>query len=743
MSHPEQGYTMNFSLMNESRRRFVASASALIIGTAIPLRKGMAEKAAEASKSTVTPNAFVRISSDDVVTVISKHIEFGQGTHTGMATLVAEELDADWKTIRVETAPANVALYGHLMYKWQGTGGSSAVAEAHEQMRRMGAMARWMLMQAAAKQWNVPIDKISTENGVLIHAPSKRRARYGELAAFAATLDVPDAAKLQLKSPADFRFIGKDLYLPRVDSLAKCNGTAIFSMDVRVPDMLTVVISKPPRFGAKVRSFDPSLARAVPGVVDVRQIDTGVAVYATGTWAAIEGRKQLSVSWDESDAQARDHSQIVDAFRAKATQDGAVAARRGDLDKAFATADKVLEFEYVFPFVAHAPMEPLNGYLFWDGKRVKARYGCQMTTFDQKQLAALFGLPLDRIQIETTYVGGSFGRRIDLGNKVMGPDLAADMAAAAKGWGPGQGVKVVWTREDDIRGGWYRPMILHRMKAAIRDGRISAWHDRIVGHSFAVDSVLNGKMPSGADALMVEGSANMLYDVSNFLCDAHIVRDKIPTSSLRSVGSTHTAFAVERFVDEILDALGQDAVAGRLALLNHAPREAGVLRAVAKAAKWRGGNAENGRAMGVAVGRAFSTSVAQIAEVSIGPGDVPRVHKVWCAVDCGMAVNPDVVRAQIEGGTGYGIGIALFGQITLDEGRVVQSNFHDYRVLRHHEMPEVEVIIMPSHERPTGVGELGVPMIAPAIANALARLGRPKTTLQLPLGASTQSASTA
>ncbi|WP_459713113.1 xanthine dehydrogenase family protein molybdopterin-binding subunit, partial [Paraburkholderia sp. 2C] len=403
--------------------------------------------------------------------------------------------------------------------------------------------------------------------------------------------------------------------------------------------------------------------------------------------------------------------------------------------RAFAQADRVIEAEYAFPYVAHAPMEPLCGYLFWDGRRVRARYGCQMTTFDQQQLARLFGLPPECIEIETTYAGGSFGRRIDLGNDVLGPDFAADMAAAAKAIGPGRGVKVVSTREDDIRGGWYRPMILHRMRAALVNGRVAAWHNTIAGHSFGVDSVLNSRMPGGADALMVEGAANMLYDVSHFLCDAHIVQDRIPTSSLRSVGSTHTAFAVERFIDEILDSLGQDAVQGRLALLRNAPKEAAVLREVARAANWRGGaRNQDGRAMGVAVGRAFHTSVAQIAEVSIGQDAVPRVHKVWCAIDCGMAVNPDVIRAQIEGGTGYGLGVALFGQIALRDGRVVQSNFHDYRVLRHDEMPEVEVIVMPSQERPTGVGELGVPMIAPAVAGALARLGRPRPTLRLPLG---------
>ncbi len=714
-----------------TRRAFVAATSTLVIGAALPLRKSLAEP--QPAGASLEPNAFVRIGSDDVVTVLSKHIEFGQGAHTGMATLVAEELDADWSTIRVETARADTAVYKHLIYGWQGTGGSSAIREAHEQMRRMGAMARRMLMEAAARDWAVPIGEIRTANGVLLHPPSGKSARYGELAALASTLAAPDPATLKLKAPSEFRLIGKTPHLPRVDSRAKCDGTAVFGMDIREPGMLTAVIRKAPRFGGKVRAFDPSRALEVPGVVAVRQIDTGIAVYATGTWAAIQGREALDVTWDESEAETRSTADIFAAFRSVAGKPGLIATERGDVEQAFRDADRIIEAEFTFPYVAHAAMEPLCGFIMWDGASVKARYGCQMHTFDQSQLARLFDLPVEKVEIENVYAGGSFGRRIDLGNEILGPDFAADMAAAAKGIGPGQGVKVMWTREDDITGGWYRPMILHRMRAAIKNGLLSAWHDRIVGHSFGVDSVLHARMPSGADALMVEGAANMLYGVGNFLCDAHIVRDKVPTSSLRSVGSTHTAYAVERFIDQVLEALGQDPVEGRIALLSTAPKEVGVLKAVAQAAGWSGPMVGNGRARGVAVGRAFSTSVAQIAEVSIGPDGGPRVHKVWCAIDCGMAVNPDVIKAQIEGGTGYGLGIALFGQIDLDGGRIAQSNFHDYRVLRHEEMPEVEVIIVPSNAAPTGVGELGVPMIGPAVANALARLGWSDAALQLPL----------
>ncbi|WP_313687119.1 molybdopterin cofactor-binding domain-containing protein, partial [Pantoea sp.] len=401
--------------------------------------------------------------------------------------------------------------------------------------------------------------------------------------------------------------------------------------------------------------------------------------------------------------------------------------------QAFASADKIIEAEYTFPYLAHAPMEPLNGYIFWDGDSVYAEYGCQIQTLDQAQLTAAFGLPPEKVKIETILAGGSFGRRIDFGNPKLGPDLAADMAAAALAIGPGKGIKVVWTREDDIRSGWYRPMVLHKMRAAIRNNQISAWTNTVAGHSFFKDSAFDAAIKNGLDPMLVEGSSEPPYTFANFQCDAHIVPGHVPVTSLRSVGSTHTCHAVEAFIDKVLDALGQDPVEGRLALMTDAPREAGTLRAVAKAANWTGSLVGNNRARGVAVAKAFNTRVAQIAEVSIGENGQPRVHKVWCAVDCGIAVNPDVIKAQIEGGIGYGLSVALYGNITLKEGHVEQSNFNNYRPLRINEMPEIEVIIIPSDEAPTGVGELGVPPIAPAVANALAKLGRSRDDLSLPL----------
>ncbi|MBP2199184.1 xanthine dehydrogenase family protein molybdopterin-binding subunit [Pantoea cypripedii] len=714
-----------------SRRRFIAGAGALIIGASLPLKKAMA--AVVNPQREFEANAFVQIGLDGIVTVLSKHTEVGQGVYTGMATLIAEELDADWSQIRVVAAPVDTSVYKNLSLGIQGTGGSSSIANAYEQMRRMGAAARSLMVSAAAKLWNKPASEITIQNGVVMLPGTDLKAGFGELVAIAAQLTPPDPASLVLKKPEQFTYIGKVKGPHRIDSRDKVTGKAMYSQDINKPGMLTVTIKRPPLFGSKLVSFDDSLTRQYPGVVEVKATPSGVAVYATSTWAAIKGRDLLKASWDDTKAEHRNTEEIFQEFRTTATTPGVLARKTGDAQQAFSSADKIIEAEYTFPYLAHAPMEPLNGYIFWDGDSVYAEYGCQIQTLDQAQLTAAFGLPPEKVKIETILAGGSFGRRIDFGNPKLGPDLAADMAAAALAIGPGKGLKVVWTREDDIRGGWYRPMVLHKMRAAIHDNKISAWTNTVAGHSFFKDSAFDAAIKNGLDPMLVEGASEPPYTFANFQCDAHIVPGHVPVTSLRSVGSTHTCHAVEAFIDKVLDALGQDPVEGRLALMTDAPREAGTLRAVAKAANWTGAMVGNNRARGVAVAKAFNTRVAQIAEVSIGENGQPRVHKVWCAVDCGIAVNPDVIKAQIEGGIGYGLSVALYGNITLKEGHVEQSNFNNYRPLRINEMPEIEVIIIPSDEAPTGVGELGVPPIAPAVANALAKLGRSRDNLSLPL----------
>ncbi len=530
-----------------------------------------------------------------------------------------------------------------------------------------------------------------------------------------------------MKQAANYRLIGKEGVVKRLDSADKSRGKAQFAIDISAPNMLTVVVARPPRFGGKVGSFDASAALKVKGVVDVKEIDSGIAVFATGMWPAIKGREALKITWDESAAEKRGSRELIAEYRALSRTPGKSAGKHGDAEAVLAKADKVIEAEYVFPFLAHAPMEPLDGYLEWNAQGALARFGSQFQTTEHQTIATILGLPPEKVQLETMLAGGSFGRRAQVSQH-----LAAELAMCAKAIGPNRPVKLVWTREDDLAGGYYRPLFLHRMRGAVKDGKIAAWSNSIVGQSFFLGTPFEAMtVKDGIDAVMVEGAAELPYEIADFACEVHVPKVGVPTLWWRSVGHTHTAYAVEAFVDELLQAAGQDPVAGRLAMMGKEPRLAGVLKAVAELAQWKGPDAGNGRMRGVAAVESFGSFVAQIAEVSLENGE-PKVHKVWCAVDCGVAINPDIIRAQMEGGIGFGLGHALYGEITLDAGRPVQANFDTYRSLRIHEMPAVEVVIVPSAEKPTGVGEPGVPPIGPAVANALARLGQMRPR-QLPM----------
>jgi isoquinoline 1-oxidoreductase subunit beta len=706
-----------------SRRAMLQGAAGLVIGFHLPgTARAQQSGAAQAFRpdaavsAAFAPNAFIRIGTDDTVTVLIKHIEFGQGPFTGLSTIVAEELDADWSQMRAEHAPSNPDLYKNLKFGMQGTGGSTAVANSWEQLRKAGASARAMLVQAAATAWNVEARDITVERGVLRHAASDRTGRFGQFAEAAARLPVP--ADAPLKDPAAFRLIGREGAVKKLDSAAKVNGSAQFTIDIREPGMLTVLVARPPRFGGRVASFDATETRRVRGVVDVKELPSGVAVYAEGYWPARKGRESLRVTWDESAAEKRSSERLVEEYRALARQPGLVAGSHGDAEAALARAGGVIEAEYVFPYLAHAPMEPLDGFLHWDGARARARFGSQLQTGEHMAIAGVLGVPAERVELQTMLAGGSFGRRAQPTNH-----LASELAHAANAIGPGRPVKLVWTREDDLGGGYYRPLFLHRMRGAVRDGKIVAWANTVVGQSFLKGSPFEAMIKDGIDPISVEGAQDIPYEIADFRCELHTTEVGVPTLWWRSVGHTHTGYAVECFIDELLQAAGQDPVAGRLALMGKHPRAAGVLRAVAELARWSGPGPTNNRARGVAVVESFGSFIAQIAEVSAGDSDGPRVHKVWCAVDCGIAVNPDVIRAQMEGGIGFGLGHALFAEVTLDQGRPVPANFDTYRSLRINEMPEVQVTIVRSTEQPTGVGEPGVPPIGPAAANAMARLG--------------------
>lgn len=671
------------------------------------------------------PNAFVRIGPDGTVTVVAKHLEMGQGTYTGLATIVAEELDADWSKVKVVGAPADAARYANAAFGMQGTGGSSSIANSWEQHRKAGAVARAMLIAAAAKEWGVAASELSTEPGVVVHRASNRRADYGALASTAASLTAP--ADAPLKDPKDFRLIGKAEATPRKDGVEKATGTARYTQDVQLPGLLTAVVAHPPRFGAKVKAFDAAKAKAVPGVVDVVEIPTGVAVLAEHYWAADQGRQALTVEWDESGAMAESTADLMRQFRDLAQKPGVEIRKEGDAEKGLAGAARVVEATYELPYLAHATMEPLNCVVQLGKDRCGIWNGEQFQTPDQGAVAALTGLKPEQVAITMLYAGGSFGRRAN--PKADYVLEAVSIAKAIDGRAP---VKLVWSREDDMRAGYFRPAFLHRIRAGLdAAGHPVAWWHRIVGQSILAGTIMEPK--DGKDPSSFEGAADHPYTVPNVFFDFHSPTGPVPVQWWRSVGHTHTAFAVETFMDELAHAAGKDPLAFRQGLLAQDPRRLAVLNLAAEKAGW-GTSLPAGRARGIAVHKSFNTWVAEVAEVSLERGK-PRVHRVVCAVDCGIVVNPDVARAQMEGGIAYGLSAALFGRIDLDRGRVVQTNFDRYRVLRINEMPAIEVHLVESSEAPTGVGEPGVPPIAPAVANALRQLtGKPIRTLPLAVG---------
>ncbi|MEN3379802.1 MAG: isoquinoline 1-oxidoreductase subunit beta [Hyphomicrobiales bacterium] len=705
-------HTRNPSKPIASRRGFLkgSAVAALVIGTQL----NFAGKARAATlQDPPMPNAFIKIEPDSTVTVMIKHLDMGQGNTTGLATIVADELDADWPQMRIAFAPANAALYNNLFFgPVQGTGGSTAIANSWDQLRRAGAAARAMLVAAAADSWKVPAGEITIAKGVVTHAKSDKQAKFGELVTKAATLAVPTDVKP--KDPKDWVYISK--HVPRIDSTAKTTGKAVYALDIRRPGMVTAVVAHPPRFGGTVKSFDASAAKAVKGVVDVVQIPQGVAVLATDTWSAMKGREALKVEWDDGNAEKRSSAQMFVDYRKLAEGPGLPAARRGDAASALSGAAKVIEAEFSFPFLAHAPMEPLNGVIEIkaDGT-AECWAGAQFQTVEQMTVAAVLGLKPEQVTINTVWAGGSFGRRA-----TPNADYFAEMAAIAKASGGKAPVHLVWTREDDIKGGRYRPMVYHRIRAGLdAAGAIVGWEQRIVGQSFIIGSPFEAMIvKDGIDATVVEGAADMPYRVANLAVDWHHVRSPVTTLWWRSVGHTHTAQAAEVMIDMLAHQAGQDPVAFRLALLGEHPRHAGVLRLVAEKGGW-GEKLPAGRGRGIAVHESFNTFVAMTADVTVGKDGAIKVDRVVAAVDCGVPVNPDVIRAQVESGVGYGLGAALRNQITLTDGLVDQSNFDSYEPLRISDMPKVEVHIIPSQAAPTGIGEPGVPPLAPAVSNAI------------------------
>jgi isoquinoline 1-oxidoreductase beta subunit len=704
-----------------TRRQFLQfttiAGSGLTLGIVLPgCGAGPAPGGASGGEAATAPLAlpFVRIAPDNTVTVICKHLEAGQGVWTGLPAIVAEELDAAWEQMRVESAPGQVPLYGNLAFggKAQGTGGSTSVANSWHQLREAGATARAMLVAAAAKDWSVAPAEIAVSGGIVSHV-SGRKATFGELASGAAAQPVPTEVKL--KDPTVFRIIGNEK-LPRLDARAKSTGTQEFAIDVMLPGMMTAVVRRPPRFGGKVSSFDATRAKAVPGVIDVVQIPRGVAVIGRDMWSARQGREALSVTWDESAAEKRGTSALLQEYRALARGTEALTVvERGDVTAALAHATTRIEAEFEFPYLAHAPMEPLTAVCRLSPDRCEIWAGSQLPTLDQANAAAAVGLTPAQVIINTLAAGGTFGRRANPES-----DFIAEVASIAKATGGKYPVRLVWTREDDITGGRYRPLNYHHISAAIgRDGKV-AYRQRVVGQSILGNSPFAGMIKDGIDPSAVEGHAAQGYDLDHVQVSWSAPKVGVPVLWWRSVGHTHMAFSKEVMIDELAHAAGKDPVAFRLQLLGKRERHIGVLRLAAEKAGWdqpfpKGG----GRGRGVALQESFNSVVAQVAEVTVR-GDHITVDRVVCAVDCGIAVTPDVVRAQMQSAIGYGLSAALMGRITLTDGRVDQSNFHQYQVLRINDMPRIiEVHIVPSSNPPTGAGEPGTPPIAPAVANAV------------------------
>jgi isoquinoline 1-oxidoreductase subunit beta len=703
-----------------ARRAFLKDAGAL---TAMALTIGFewagttrraAAIAAPSAGGPFAPNAFLRIGADNSVTVIAKHVEMGQGAHTGIATIVAEELDADWSLVRVESAPADATRYANLaMGKLQGTGGSSAMANSWMQLREAGAKARAMLLNAAAGKWHVPVAELTVANGVVYHQASKRQAPFGSLVRAAASIPVPD--QVTLKDPKDFKLIGHQI--ARVDVPAKVDGSAQFTLDVALPGMLVALLKRPPLFGATVRSFDASAATAVPGVLKVVQVPRGVAVVAQGFWAAKQGRDALKVEWDDSNAEKRSSAAIMDEYRRIAEQPAPSARKEGDSEQAIRSAAHKLSASFEFPFLAHAPMEPLDAVVKLTASSCEIWAGDQFQTVDQGNAAKTAGLDPQQVSIHTLYAGGSFGRRANPGS-----DFIVEAVSIAKAYGAdGTPIKLQWTREDDLHGGLYRPMYFHKLEAGLSEkGELTGWRHVIVGQSIMADTFFAPIMiKNGIDPTSVEGAATIAYAIPNLTVDLATTKSAVPILWWRVVGSSHTAFAVEAFIDEVAHAAGEDGFTFRRKLLEHQPRMKAVLELAAEKAGWSKDPMPKGKGRGIAVAEAFKTFVAQVAEVSVDDTGQVKVDRIVCAVDCGTAINPDVIAAQMEGGIGFGLGAVLYGQITLKDGRVEQDNFSSYRVLRMNEMPKVEVHIVSSAEPPTGVGEPGVAPVGPAVANAI------------------------
>jgi isoquinoline 1-oxidoreductase subunit beta len=686
-----------------NRRIFLKAAAgggALLVGGYIP---GLREAGTAEAAGVFEPNVWVKIGADDSVTIMLSMLEMGQGVMTSMPMLVAEELDLDWNKIKTEWAPADPR-YGNPNFGGaQLTAGSNSVRGMWKLLREAGATAHAVLITAAAQTWSVPENTCSTEKGEVIHKASGRRLRYGALVDKAATLPVPKT--VSLKNPKEFRLAGQSL--PRLDIPEKVNGKAEFGIDVKRPDMLIARVVRCPVFGGKVESFNADKAKAVPGVRQVVKISSGVAVVADNYWAASRGVQALEVKWNEGSLATLSSAEILKKYAALAEQPGKFARNDGDAPAAIKNNTRSFERVFEVPFLAHATMEPMNCTADVRSDRCDVWVPTQGQTASKQAAVAASGLPEKAVNVHTTYLGGGFGRRGEA-------DFVTDAVETSKA--VGKPVKVIWTREDDMQHDFYRPITYLRMWGTVdAAGKPLAFMQRIVQQSLM--KRIGSLPPNGVDFISVDGSASLPYDIPNIRVEYIETDPGVPYGFWRSVGASVQGFVVEAFIDELAATAGKDPYQFRRDLLTKHPRHRAVLDLVAEKSGW-GKPLPAGHARGIAVMEAFGSIVGEVAEVSVTNGAV-RIHKAWCAVDCGWVINPDTVKAQMEGGTLYGLTAALKGEITVQNGRVTQRHFNDYQMIRHNEAPEVEVHIVPSSETPGGIGEPSTAIAAGALVNAI------------------------
>lgn len=713
------------------RRSFLVSGATalggLIVAFHVPsgLNKVFAASP-EAQKLLYPPNAFIRIAPDNTITVVINRLEMGQGPHTALAQLLGDELEVDWSLIRSESSNSDVVYNDPKMHMIM-TGGSTSVANSWEQYRKIGAGMREMLIEAAAQKWKVPKAELKAEKGYVVHSKHGKLS-YGELATAAGQLKLPENSTLKPKK--DFKLIGKSM--KRVDATAKSDGSAIFGMDVRLPGMVYAAIARPHILNAKLISFDEAAAKKIPGVTHVFKFGNRVAVVGRNTHIVRTAKEALNAKWDAGAAKNLTQDTVMDNFKKLAEKEGPIAKSVGDAEKEMGNTQSHIEAVFEFPYLAHAAMEPLNCTIDFDGKKADLYAGFQFPQNDHSFAQKILGIPKENIQIHVTYAGGSFGRRA-----TPTSDWVADSCEVAKVLK--KPVKIVWSREDDMTANYYRPIVLHKVKLGFNKANaLHAWKHTIVGQSFMKGTFMEAFMiKDGVDATLVEGVNDTLYDIPNFKVDQTLTDGPLTTLWWRSVGHTHTAYVMETMIDEVATTMKKDPLELRLEMLKKSPRHVAVLNLLKKKTNWGKAKIPKGRAWGLALHESFGSVVGHVAEVSLVDG-MPKVHKVWSAAYCGQVVNPIGAATQIEGGIVFGLSAALRGEIRFKDGQIEQTNYDSYEVVRMGDMPVVDVSFVETDEAPTGLGEPGVPAIAPAVANAVFKLNG-KRLRRLPFSKELQS----